>query len=108
MFIMNNYEIYLSQLQLLKTYTIVSTPKTKKKTKALIADLVEDLGFARCAQEMRKNRQAKENALFAIERWRKQAKLFNREGEDITPAGREEFYNKFADLFIEIVENVYS
>lgn len=103
-----NYEIYLSQLQLLKTYTMVSTPKTKKKTKILIADLVEDLGFARCADEMRKNRQAKENALFAIERWRKQAKIYNREGEDITPAGREEFYNKFADLFTEIVENVYS
>ena len=103
-----DYDIYLSQLQLLKTYTIMSTPQTKKKAKALVADLVEDLGFARCAQEMRKNRQAKENALFAIERWRKQAKLYNREGEDITPAGREEFFNTFADLFTEIVENVYS
>lgn len=105
---MINYEIYLGQLQLLKTYTITSTPQTKKKTKALIADLVEDLGFARCAEEMRKNRQAKENALFAIERWRNQAKLYNREGEEITPEGREEFFNKFADLFTEIVENVYS
>ena len=103
-----NYNIYLSQLQLLKTYTIVSTPETKKKTKALIADLVEGLGFTRCAEEMRKNRQAKENALFAIERWRGQARLYNTKGEDVTPPGREEFYNKFADLFIEIVENVYS
>jgi len=105
---MNKYQIYLSQLQLLKTYTIISTPKTKKKTKMLIADLIEDLGFKACAEEIRKNRKAKENALYAINTWRKQAKLYNTKGEDITPEGREEFYNKFADMFNEIVENVYA
>lgn len=105
---MNEYQIYLTQLKLLKTYTIVSTPATKKKTKKLIADLIEDLGFNACAEEIRKNRKAKENALYAINIWKKQAKLYNTKGEEITPEGREEFYNKFADMFSEIVENVYS
>lgn len=104
---MNTYQIQLARLSEMEKMTVIMSKNSKKMLITLIAELIEQLGFNGAAEEIRKGKKAKDNALFAVNMWAKGGKLYNLEGQEITPEGREDFYNKYSQMLIKMIEKIF-
>jgi hypothetical protein len=104
---MNTYQVQLERLTQMERMTVIMSKQSKKMLVNLMAELIEQLGFNGAAEEIRNNKKAKDNALFAVNMWAKGGKLYNLEGQEITPEGREDFYNKYSQMLIKMIEKIF-